>query len=263
MRVSVAQFAASCIWGANAAACGGFMTQAERTGSDLLVLPEAVLAAVPWDHARTIALAQPLNGPFVTDLRRRSAGSPVTVVVGIYERGPDNRVSNTVVAIRDEEIVAIYRKLHLYDAFDNRESDLVCPGDELPPVFEVSGWQVGLMTCYDVRFPEVARTLVDRGAEVLALPAAWARGPLKERHWELMVAARALENVCFVAASDECGPTNVGSSMIVDPLGVVRTRLAAEAGQATLELTRHALVSAREMLPVLADRRLKVDPTVS
>ncbi|MEK8171118.1 nitrilase-related carbon-nitrogen hydrolase [Streptomyces sp. M19] len=120
-----------------------------------------------------------------------------------------------------------YRKIHLYDAFGDRESANVRPADEPPVVIEVAGTRVGLMTCYDVRFPELARLLVDAGAEVLALPAAWVRGPAKERHWELMVAARALENTCWVAASGECGPRNIGNSMVVDPLGTVVARLSA------------------------------------
>ncbi|MFI1293652.1 nitrilase-related carbon-nitrogen hydrolase [Streptomyces sp. NPDC020792] len=136
------------------------------------------------------------------------------------------------------------------------------PADEPPVVVDVAGTKVGLMTCYDVRFPELARLLTDVGAEVLALPAAWVRGPAKERHWEVMITARALENTCWVAASGECGPRNIGNSLIVDPLGTVRSRLATAQGLAFTEADPQVTVTARSTLPVLANRRFAIDPTV-
>jgi predicted amidohydrolase len=116
------------------------------------------------------------------------------------------------------------------------------------------------MTCYDIRFPELARLLADAGAEVLALPAAWVRGPAKERHWEVMLAARALENTCWVAASGECGPRNIGNSMVVDPLGTVRSRLSAAPGLTWADTDQETTRAARRALPVLANRRFAVSP---
>ena len=88
-----------------------------------------------------------------------------------------------------------------------RESDNVTAGRRPTRLFDVNGFTVGLMTCYDVRFPEMARLLAVRGADVLVLPAAWVKGPLKEHHWRTLVTARALENTVYVVASGECGPT--------------------------------------------------------
>ena len=104
--------------------------------------------------------------------------------------------------------------------------------------------------------------LADRGAQLLVLPAAWVRGPAKERHWELMVAARAVENTCYVAASGECGATNIGASMVVDPLGTVVARLDEAPGLTFAELHRDRFDAARAALPVLANRRFAVDPAV-
>ena len=132
----------------------------------------------------------------------------------------------------------------------------------LEAILREAGWRVGLMTCYDVRFPETARLLVDAGAQVLALPAAWVRGPAKERHWEVMVTARALENTCYVAASGECGRRNIGASMVVDPLGTVRDRLADRPGLLWAVADREELDEARRRLPVLANRRFRVDPSI-
>ncbi|MFE4540797.1 nitrilase-related carbon-nitrogen hydrolase [Streptomyces scopuliridis] len=262
MRIAVGQFAATPDWKDNLAACQELTAEAERGGADLLVLPEGVLARFTEDRHRIREVAQPLDGPFVTELRAATVGGHVTVVVGIHEPSDDGRVFNTLVAVRDGELVGRYRKIHLYDAFGDQESANVRPADEPPVVIEVAGTKVGLMTCYDVRFPELARLLVDAGAEVLALPAAWVRGPAKERHWEVMITARALENTCWVAASGECGPRNIGNSLVVDPLGTVRSRLAAVRGLAWAEADPGITAAARRTLPVLANRRFAVDPTV-
>ncbi len=113
------------------------------------------------------------------------------VVAGLLERADDGRrVRNTVVAVAGDGIRAVYRKLHLYDAFGQRESDWVEPGEIAPPqTFETAGLRFGLMTCYDLRFPEVARTLADAAVDVALIPAEWVRGPLKEHHWRTLVQA--------------------------------------------------------------------------
>ncbi|MFJ6564222.1 nitrilase-related carbon-nitrogen hydrolase [Streptomyces sp. NPDC091412] len=262
MRIAVGQFAAGPDWKDNLTACRDLATGADRGGADLLVLPEGVLARFTEDRHRIREVAQPLDGPFVTELAAATAHSATTVVVGIHEPSDDGRVFNTLVVLRAGEPIARYRKIHLYDAFGDQESANVRPADEPPVVVDVAGTKVGLMTCYDVRFPELARLLTDAGAEVLALPAAWVRGPAKERHWEVMITARALENTCWVAASGECGPRNIGDSLIVDPLGTVRSRLTTAQGLAFAEADPQVTAAARSTLPVLANRRFAVDPTV-
>nr|WP_259297688.1 nitrilase-related carbon-nitrogen hydrolase [Bifidobacterium bifidum] len=159
-----------------------------------------------------------------------------------------------------------YRKLHLYDAFAARESDTVRPGTELPPIVEIDGWHVGVMTCYDVRFPEVARSLAVRGADVIIVSAAWARGRLKERHWKMMTAARALENTCYVLACSEVSARNIGCSRVIDPLGEViaqagdgQGKAGGQAGMLIARLHREVLESARRTLTVLENRRF-ADP---
>ncbi|KAK1182690.1 carbon-nitrogen hydrolase family protein [Streptomyces sp. NBS 14/10] len=262
MRIAVGQFAASPDWKENLGACLDLAAEADRGGADLLVLPEGVLARFTEDRHRIREVAQPLDGPFVTELAAATAHGSTTIVVGIHEPSDDGRVFNTLVVLRAGELIARYRKIHLYDAFGDQESANVRPADEPPVVVEVADTKVGLMTCYDVRFPELARLLTDAGAEVLALPAAWVRGPAKERHWEVMIAARALENTCWVAASGESGPRNIGNSLIVDPLGTVRSRLATGQGLAWAEADPGVTAAARSTLPVLANRRFAVDPTV-
>ncbi|SFQ17620.1 MULTISPECIES: nitrilase-related carbon-nitrogen hydrolase [Actinomadura] len=262
MRIAVGQFASTEDWQTNLKTCMGLIDEAVEGGADLLVLPEDSLALFIDEPERIAGAAQPLDGPFVTGLRAHTEGSRTTVVAGVHEPAGDGKVFNTLVAVRDGELAAVYRKVHLYDAFGARESDRVTPGDGEPVVLDCAGWRVGLMTCYDVRFPEMARLLVDAGAQVLAVPAAWVRGPAKEWHWQVMVTARALENTCYVAASGECGRRNIGSSMVVDPLGIVRDRLGERPGLLWAIADRDELADARGRLPVLANRRFRVDPSI-
>jgi deaminated glutathione amidase len=262
VRVAIGQFAATPEWQSNLASCVGYVDEAERGGADLLVLPEGVLARFAENADRIGQAAQPLDGPFVTALCARTAGRGVTVVAGIHEPAGDGLVYNTLVVLRDGAIVTTYRKLHLYDAFGLRESARVRAGSGEPPVFDCAGLRVGLMTCYDVRFPELARLLADRGAQLIALPAAWVRGPGKERHWEVMVAARALENTVYVAACGECSPRNIGASMLADPLGTVRARLGNAPGLLWANADAGELAAARRVLPVLANRRFAVNAAV-
>lgn len=256
MKVALGQFAVSREWPENLAICLDLMAQSLAQGADLLVLPEGVLARDIADPDLVRKAAQPLDGPFVSQLVQASRGNGMTTMLSVHiPSDVEGRVWNVLIAVCNGEITAQYRKLHLYDAFSAKESANVTPGMEVPPLVAVAGMRVGLMTCYDVRFPELARRLVLDGADVLVLPAAWVKGPLKEMHWEVLVTARALENTCYLVAVGECGPRNIGNSRVIDPLGVVIAG-AAEAPAlvfATLDPAR--IAHAKGVLPVLENRR--------
>ena len=255
MKVALGQFAVSSNWEENIRTCGRLMEQARDHDASLLVLPEGVLARDITDPKIVLKAAQPLDGPFMSALVGASRGSGLTTMTSIHVPAGEARVFNTQVAIRDGRIIASYRKLHLYDAFSSQESENVEAGDALPPIVEVGGLKVGMMTCYDVRFPEVARRLAVDGAEVIALPSAWVRGLGKEAHWEVLVTARALENTCYVVAVGECGARNIGASMVVDPLGVAVARAGEAPALVFAELDPARISHARAVLPVLANRR--------
>ncbi|MEJ1230851.1 MAG: nitrilase-related carbon-nitrogen hydrolase [Galbitalea sp.] len=151
--------------------------------------------------------------------------------------------------------------MHLYDAFGERESDWVRAGDIEPPqLFELHGFQVGLQTCYDLRFPEVTRRLVDAGATLIAVPSEWVRGPLKEQHWRTLVTARALENTAYVAAADHAPPIGVGNSMIVDPMGVEIATIGESRGVVVAAIDAARVESVRALNPAIALRRFAVIP---
>lgn len=257
MKVALGQFAVSREWPENVKTCIDLMAQAKHGAADLLVLPEGVLARDIADPDIVLKAAQPLDGPFVTQLLAASIGSNLTVALCIHIPAPNQRVFNTLIVLRNGEIIAQYRKLHLYDAFSVKESTNVSPGNEIPPLLDITGLKVGLMTCYDVRFPEMARRLVLDGAQLLVLPSAWLRGPLKEMHWEVLITARALENTCYMAAAGECGPRNIGNSMVVDPLGVAVARAAEGPALIFADVDPARIAYARSVLPVLENSRFE------
>ncbi|RZT17557.1 putative amidohydrolase [Kribbella sp. VKM Ac-2569] len=261
LNVSAAQFVASVDWQENLDTATQLIKQTDADGVDLLVLPEGVLARFIEERERIREYAQPLDGPFVTGLLKATEGLQLTVVVGIHEKSANDKPYNTLVVLKDGAITGLYRKLHLYDAFSQLESDNVTPADVVPELIDVNGFKVGLMTCYDVRFPELSRLLALDGADVLVLPAAWVKGPLKEHHWQTLVTARALENTVYVVASGECGQRNIGQSLIVDPLGVPLAQAAEEPATITAVVSRQRLTDARRRLPVLINRRFSVSPT--
>jgi predicted amidohydrolase len=227
--------------------------------AELAIFPEATLTRY---GRRITGLAEPLDGPFVTGLAEAAREHGTAVIAGVFEPG-DGRVHNTAVAIDAQgEIRAAYRKIHLFDSFGAKESDLVAPGAG-PVVVELAGVKVGLVICYDIRFPELTRALVDQGAELFAVIAAWGSGPLKEDHWVTLVRARALENTMWTAAvgqapnpAESSDGFGVGRSMLVDPMGVVRADLGTGPGVRVVEVDHEWTATARATLPCLEHRVL-------
>jgi predicted amidohydrolase len=223
--------------------------------TDLVVLPEAFARDFGEAGSDVSGYAEGLAGPFATELARVAAERGTTVVAGMFETGPSpERPYNTLVVRGAAE--AAYRKIHLYDSFGYRESDRLSAGEPTPVVVEVAGLAVGLMTCYDLRFPELARALVDRGAQLLVVPAAWVAGERKVDHWRTLVRARAIENTVFVAAAGQPGPRYSGHSMLVDPLGDVLAEAGDETTTLRVTLDPGLLDRARRTNPSLANRRL-------
>ncbi len=259
--VAVCQFAPGADPAANRARVASLVADSARRGARLIVLPEYSNYFVsPFDDSLAVN-AETLDGAFASALQTLAAAHGVTVVAGLIESADDGRVHNTVVAVSDAGVLAVYRKQHLFDAFGQKESDWIAPG-ELggAAVFEVGGIRFGLMTCYDLRFPEVARTLADAGVDAIVVPAEWVRGPLKEHHWNTLLTARAIENTVYVIAADHPGPIGVGFSQVIDPQGVVVAGVSAGEGIALASIDPDLVTRTRETNPALALRRYRVVP---
>ncbi|GAA2887096.1 carbon-nitrogen hydrolase family protein [Streptosporangium fragile] len=258
-RIALCQIPVSTEPAANLDRAREALEAAAAAGAGLAVLPEATLTRY---GKRITDLAEPLDGPFVSGLAESARAHGLAVIAGTFEPG-DGRVHNTTVAIGPSgTIEATYRKIHLFDSFGARESELVIPGDT-PTVVELAGLRVGLVTCYDIRFPELARALVDQGAELFAVIAAWGSGPMKEEHWTTLVRARAIENTTWVAAVGQAPNPEardgfgIGRSMLVDPMGVVRAELGPTPAVQTVEIDPQITIATRNALPCLEHRRLQ------
>lgn len=258
--VAVAQFAAGTDKETNLDSCRALVSKASAAGAKLVVLPENAMYHNHDVTADISADVEELDGNFTKTIRALSAEHRITVVAGMTERIADShRHYNTlVVAGPDGELVTRYRKVHLYDAFGYRESDKVQAADFEAVTFEVDGVTYGVMTCYDVRFPEMARLLVDAGADAIVLPAAWAAGPLKEDHWRTLVRARAIENTVYVLAAGQNGSHCTGNSIVVDPMGVVIGDAGEVDGIGVGVIDRARITTVRAKNPSLTNRRLTI-----
>lgn len=165
MLVAAGQFAVTSVWEKNAEICASLMAQAAENDVSLFVLPEALLARDDHDADLSVKSAQLLEGEFLGRLRRESKRNMMTTILTIHVPSTPGRAWNMLVALQAGNIVARYAKLHLYDAFAIQESRRVDAGNEIAPLLEVEGMKVGLMTCYDLRFPELALAQALQGAE--------------------------------------------------------------------------------------------------
>ena len=261
MRIALCQIPVSPDPVVNLSRARDALREAGAGGAELAVFPEATMARFGSDLR---AAAEPLDGPFCTGLGAACAAAGVAAVAGVFEPAADGRVYNTAVAFSGAgDLVASYRKLHLFDALGQRESDLVAPGDEVV-VTSLAGVTVGLQICYDIRFPELTRALAIGGASLVTVSAAWQAGLFKVEHWVTLLRARAIENTIWIAAVGQVpdtrakptrAPTGVGRSMLIDPLGVVRCDLGPSAGVSVIDADMALVGSVRATLPSLANRR--------
>ncbi len=255
---------------ANTALALAAVGAAADDGAALVVLPEYAARFDPQGVGAEHA--EPLDVGFVPALRAAAAARRINVIAGTTVPAGD-RAANVVVGIDIAgEVVGQYRKVHLYDAFGQRESDRLEAGapDAPPLLVPVGDLVAGVMTCYDLRFPEAARRLVDAGADVLVVPAAWAAGEHKADHWLTLLRARAIENTCYVVAAAQVGRGVTGSSTVIDPDGVVIARAvppdtrgdsgAGPFSAAGADLSGEVVTATRARNPSLANRRYAVVP---
>jgi len=237
-RVSLVQYAPDHDSGVNLGAVAHHVQQAADSGASLVVFPEYSHSFAAKFSPSWVAGAQGVDGAFVSSVVEMSvANGGITIVVGMLAAHPSNeKPANTMVAIGAAGVEAAAEKIHLYDAFGANESSWIRPGSlTAPQLFSWGEHRVGMMACYDLRFPEVTRRLVDGGATVVVVPAQWVPGDHKTLHWETLLRARAIEAQVFVVAVNHPMPHGVGHSQVIDPWGdsVVC------AGEAAAELVAH------------------------
>lgn len=264
MKVSVGQFNPGADVVENLATMRRLSVDAAQEGSKLILFPEEAMFSVGRIKGDFAAAVDAHWTTFVQGLSMMAAEVGIGVIAGGYESSGEARPYNTLVALGDDgEILGTYRKLHLYDAFSYQESTRIKPSDRGITLVEIGGFKVGIMTCYDIRFPELARALVLAGADMICVSAAWFKGEHKIDHWETLLKARAIENTCWVAAAGTSSKHCIGHSAILDPMGIAIDFLNDEAeGVATTDVTHRRIEEVREFLPVLRNRRFESSPEV-
>ncbi|MEJ5348776.1 MAG: carbon-nitrogen hydrolase family protein [Desulfosoma sp.] len=230
--------------------------RAAQSGTKLLVFPEMFMG-LPKGDQTPVSLARHGYANFLKHLSSIAIDSGLNILAGIWEPSPDShRAYNTAVLVDTQgKLLATYRKLHLFDALNVRESDTMKPGDAPPFVVSVEGFRVGVAICYDLRFPEVFRYLADQGAQLIVVPAGWYQGSVKEELWLTLLQARAVENTVYIAGCNLIGHAFCGRSTVFDPFGIP-IATAIEGEDCIIAVVSSARLRAvREKLPCLENRR--------
>lgn len=267
MKVAAIQLNSTADQVANMAAADRLTRAAAADGARLIVLPEKWTAM--GSDEELLAGAETLRGAGIGWARAIARELGVDLVAGsVLERLPGQpKLANTSVHVNpDGQVVAVYRKLHMFDVEVGgrayHESALEQPGDEIVLSRTADGVELGLTICYDLRFPELYRILAVRGARIVALPAAFTLTTTRD-HWRTLVRARAIENQTFMIAANQVGEHPAGQhsggrSMIVDPWGVVLAQAADAEGYVVADIDLRRQREIRASLPALANRRPEV-----
>lgn len=234
LTIQLSQFQPGLDSGSNLDQISSAVSNAHASGASLTVFPEYSHSFGPDQGESWVSQAQALDGPFVSSLTGLSDQTEgILIIAGMLEKSSQSRPHNTLVCVHDTGVVGACQKIHLYDAFGHMESDWLAPAPIADPEIVALGpWRIGMQTCYDLRFPEVSRRLVDAGANLIVIPAQWVPGPLKLEQWRTLLMARAIETQCFVVAVGQPAPSGVGHSMVVSPRG----EIVAEAGENPTDL---------------------------
>ncbi|MEU9731037.1 carbon-nitrogen family hydrolase [Streptomyces sp. NPDC048002] len=235
----------------------------EQAGADLVVLPELWTTGA-FAYEEFGRHAEPLDGPTHEAMAKAASDAGVWLHAGsIPERAPAGAdedaadlYNTSLVFSPSGELAATYRKIHRF-GFDKGEAVLMSAGRDLVTV-RLPGTTLGVATCYDLRFPELFRGLVDAGAETLVIPAGW---PERRRgHWTLLAQARAVENQAYVlacgTAGTHAGVPQAGHSIVVDPWGEVLAEAGAGEEILTVDFDPARVATTREQFPALKDRVL-------
>lgn len=243
-----------------------FISRAADRKASLICFPEFQMAFSPLkqppeDLANNVAEYID-GGNFISALCRSAKRNKIGVIATVYERNKNKnefKVYDTAVVINKKgQITSVYRKLHLYNALGFRESDKLIQGNAIEKPVSTSVGNIGLMICYDIRFPEMSRILTVNGADILVVPSAWVYGIMKEDHWRTMIMARAIENGSYIIAPDQVGNIFSGRSMVADPFGTVLLDMGDKQGMDVVEIDKSRVRKVRESLPLLKNRRLDI-----
>ncbi|MDH5418284.1 MAG: carbon-nitrogen hydrolase family protein [Nitrosopumilus sp.] len=264
MRVAVVQFKASTKKEDNLKKIISYISKAAVKNATMVTFSEFMMfytnsSQTPKQLAN---LAETINGNFVTIIAEAAKENQIQVIGSFYEKSrKKDRVYDTSFVISESgKVISTYRKIHLYDALGFRESDKMVAGSKIEKPVKTSIGKIGMMICYDLRFPEMSRSLAVAGSEVLVVPSAWVQGNMKEEHWITINKTRAIENGCYVIAPDQVGNIYCGRSLVVDPYGKILLDMKKKQGIGFVNIDLNKVKQTRKILPLLKNRRTDVYP---
>jgi predicted amidohydrolase len=241
------------------------INEAAKNKARLICFPEFQMAYSPPEQKPEALhkIAEKINGNFISTLSYSAKQNKINVIATIYEiintNKQNHKVFDTAIIINDlGKLKSVYRKVHLYDALGFKESKKLVAGSTIERPTRTSVGNLGLLICYDMRFPEISRILTVNGASILASPSAWVAGFMKQEHWEIMVKARAIENGVYVIAPNQVGNIYCGHSMVIDPFGSTLADMGNREGIEIIDIDSSRIDTIRRTLPLLMNRRTDV-----
>ena len=259
MKVAVVQFKASTNKEENLKKIISYILKASSKNATLCAFPEFMMFYTNSSQTskELASLSEKINGNFILTIAKAAQENHIQVIGSFYERSKkNNRVYDTSFVINHlGKVISTYRKIHLYDALGFKESDKMIPGSKIEKPVATSIGKIGMMICYDLRFPEMSRALALAGAEVLIAPSAWVKGPMKEEHWITINKTRAIENGCYVIAPAQVGNIYCGRSLVVDPYRKVLLDMKKKQGISFVNIDLKKVKEIRKILPLLKNRR--------
>jgi predicted amidohydrolase len=235
-----------------------YAMRSKELGADILVFPESLMTRFEDERQAFIDDAQPLNGPFAHAIDQLAAHYKLWVLYNINERNLSggNPYNTLVLTDSNGNQQSVYRKIHLFDSSTTSESKRISAGDHVPDPPATPFGNLGFATCYDLRFPELARKLALKGCDLLFYPAAWVDGPSKQMQWETLLRARAIENEMYVAGVCRCDNGYVGTSYVFAPDGqVVAQARPLQEDLVIAPIDYKIIETVRSRIPVFTHRR--------
>ncbi len=266
MKVAIIQFKALTSKENNLKKIISYISKAASKNATLCAFPEFMMFYTNSSQTpkQLADLSETISGNFITTIANAAKNHHIQVVGSFYEKSrKKNRVYDTAFIIdKSGKVISNYRKIHLYDALGFRESDKMISGSKIAKPVKTSIGKVGMMICYDLRFPEMARLLAVTGSEVLVVPSAWVKGKMKEEHWITINKTRAIENGCYVIAPDQVENIYCGRSLVVDPYGKILLDMKKKKGIGYVNIDLNKVKQTRKILPLLKNRRTDVYSTL-
>ena len=239
-----------------------YISQAAHKGATMCAFPEFMMCYTPSSQSplELASIAEKIDDEFVSSISKAAKQNLIQVVGTLYEKSPKpNRVYDTSFLIdKNGKVISKYRKIHLYDALGFKESKKLYPGSSIAKPVKTSLGKIGMMICYDLRFPEMSRILASSGSEVLVIPSAWVKGKMKEEHWLTINKTRAIENGCYVISPDQVGNIYCGRSVAIDPYGKILLDMKKREGIGFVDISLKEIKQVRQKLPLLQNRRTDI-----